>query len=264
MAPAIEPKGSVRALGKAMELLGLLLDHRGPMTLQELQKRSGYPKSTVHGLLSTLREYDMIGQNPDGTYCLGIRLYEYGCAVAGAWDITALAHPYLEKLAAQTGGGAFLSLRSERHAISFDKAVSAAGFGLQVSVETGTPLPLHATAQGKLLLSGCSESEIRRVLDGGLVAYTRHTVTDPDRLLAQLAEARARGYALEDGEYKVGLRSVAAPVYDQTGRLCYAFGVVGLFGRVTSLDFQDIIQAACRLAAELSAALGWRQGGLKP
>ena len=154
MAPAIEPKGSVRALGKAMELLGLLLDHRGPMTLQELQKRSGYPKSTVHGLLSTLREYDMIGQNPDGTYCLGIRLYEYGCAVAGAWDITALAHPYLEKLAAQTGGGAFLSLRSERHAISFDKAVSAAGSGLQVWVETGTPLPLHATAQGKLLLSG--------------------------------------------------------------------------------------------------------------
>lgn len=252
-----KPKGPVLALGKAMELLELLLAQRRPMSLQEISARSGYPKSTAHALLTTLREYRMIGQDPDGRYRLGIRLYEYGCAVSAMWDARQLAHPYLEQLAQALGTGAYLAIRSGDHVLSIDSCAASSGAGLSVSVETGTPLPLHATAQGKLLLAAASEQELRRYCrQVGLQPYTRHSLTDPEALLSALAEIRARGYAVEDGEYRVGLRAVAAPVYDATGAPAYAIGVVGLFPRVQSEEFQLAVSKTVDAAARLSSALG--------
>lgn len=252
-----EPKGPVLALGKAMELLELLLAQRRPMSLQEISARSGYPKSTAHALLTTLREYRMIGQDPDGRYRLGIRLYEYGCAVSAMWDARQLAHPYLEQLAQALGTGAYLAIRSGDHVLSIDSCAASSGAGLSVSVETGTPLPLHATAQGKLLLAAASEQELRRYCrQVGLQPYTRHSLTDPEALHSALAEIRARGYAVEDGEYRVGLRAVAAPVYDATGAPAYAIGVVGLFPRVQSEEFQLAVSKTVDAAARLSSALG--------
>lgn len=252
-----EPKGPVLALGKAMELLELLLAQRRPMSLQEISARSGYPKSTAHALLTTLREYRMIGQDPDGRYRLGIRLYEYGCAVSAMWDARQLAHPYLEQLAQALGTGAYLAIRSGDHVLSIDSCAASSGAGLSVSVETGTPLPLHATAQGKLLLAAASEQELRRYCrQVGLQPYTRHSLTDPEALHSALAEIRAQGYAVEDGEYRVGLRAVAAPVYDATGAPAYAMGVVGLFPRVQSEEFQLAVSKTVDAAARLSSALG--------
>ena len=252
-----EPKGPVLALGKAMELLELLLAQRRPMSLQEISARSGYPKSTAHALLTTLREYRMIGQDPDGRHRLGIRLYEYGCAVSAMWDARQLAHPYLEQLAQALGTGAYLAIRSGDHVLSIDSCAASSGAGLSVSVETGTPLPLHATAQGKLLLAAASEQELRRYCrQVGLQPYTRHSLTDPEALHSALAEIRAQGYAVEDGEYRVGLRAVAAPVYDATGAPAYAMGVVGLFPRVQSEEFQLAVSKTVDAAARLSSALG--------
>ena len=254
-----EPKGPVKALGKAMELLELLLHARRPMSLQELCLRSGYPKSTAHALLTTLREYQMIGQDPDGRYRLGIRLYECGCAVSAMWDVRRVAHPYLEQLAQALGTGTYLATRSGDHVISIDSCAASSGSGLQVSVETGTPLPLHATAQGKLLLAEASEQELRRYCRlVGLQPFTRHSLASPEALAAALAEIRQQGYALEDGEYKVGLRAVAAPVRDADGSPVYALGAVGLFPRVQSEVFQQAIALTLDSAARLSAALGWQ------
>ena len=255
------PKGPVKALGKALELLELLLRARRPMSLQELCAASGYPKSTAHALLSTLREYQMIQQGADGRYWLGIRLYECGCAVSAMWDLRQLAHPYLEQLAQAVGAGTYLAMASGDHVISIDGCAASSGSGLQVTVETGTPLPLHATAQGKLLLAEASEQELRRYCRTvGLQPYTRHSITEPEALAAALAEVRRQGYALEDGEYKVGLRAVAAPVYDAAGQLRCALGAVGLFPRVQSPEFQQAVARTRDAAARLSAALGYREG----
>lgn len=257
--PALRsPKGPVHAVGKAMELLELLLRARRPLSLQELCTQSGYPKSTAHALAATLREYDMITQTADGRYTLGMKLYECGCAVSGGWDVKELARPYLEQLARQVGWGSYLALRSGDHVLTVDRCSGSTGAGLQLTVEPGIPLPLHATAQGKLLLAFAPEGEIRRVCRQGLPPCTRHTITDEEALLAALRGVRAQGYAVEDGEYKVGLRAVAAPVYDAGGAVCCALGVVGLFPRTSSDEFQAAVSAACRTAAALSAALGCR------
>ncbi|MBQ9646982.1 MAG: IclR family transcriptional regulator [Oscillospiraceae bacterium] len=247
----------VHSVAKAMELIEALLSRRAPMTLQELSAAVGYPKSTVHGLLSTLRDYGMVAQNPDGRYALGVRLFECGCAVSDGWDVSKVARPYLEQLAARTNGSAFLSLIEGSYVISVDQCTG--GAGVQVVPEVGSRLPLHATSQGKLMMAHLSLSEARkRLLDAGLQPYTPHTITDVNSLLDGMQWVRERGYAVEDGEYKIGLRSVSAPVRDSMGAVRYAVGVVGLFRRVQSEEFETAIEETVRAADALSAALGWR------
>ena len=107
-----------QSLGKALELLDLLAARRRPMTLAELSEASGFPKSTTHLLLSTLRSYSYVEQRPDGKYFLGIRLYECGRVVSAEWDISAIAKPFLEQLAAQTGASAVVTYLGGGHIIN--------------------------------------------------------------------------------------------------------------------------------------------------
>ena len=221
---------AVQSVDKAMTLLEILLARRAPMTLQELSAASGYPKSTTHALLATMRTHAVIEQHSDGRYALGIRLFECGCAVSSAWDIGRLAHPHLEQLAAVSGASAFLALLEGCNAISFDQCISDSG--LQVVPAIGGRMPLHATSQGKVLLSGRSDREVLRILEkGGMQAFTPHTITDPRRFVSDLAAVRQQGYAV---------------------------GGAGLFRRVQTEDFRNAIGQLVHQARQLSIALGWR------
>lgn len=250
----------VKSVDKAMGIVELLLSQRRPMSLQELSISSSIPKSTIHAILATLRDHSIVEQREDGRYYLGVRLFECGCAVAAEWDISKVAHPHLVQLAEQIGASAYIALLDGRDCIVFDQYVPASGSGLQIRQEPGSRQPLHATAQGKLLLSSLSNAEVlNRLNDRGMQAFTRHTITDPQKFLIELESVRQAGYALEDGEYKVGMRAIAAPVYNQSRQLKYAVGIVGLFSRVASDDFQHAIAQTVHQARQLSLAIGWRE-----
>ena len=213
---SLENRGTVRSVAKAMELLQLLSERGEPLSLTEIARMQELPKSTAFGLLNTLREYEMVSQGRDGRYSLGIRLFEYGCRVSRAWDVPRLARPYLGQLAAQASASAVLSIREGDRVMTLDQVE---GHGsLRVVSEVGGRLPLHCTSQGKVFLAVLAESEAQALLGRRpLTAYTPHTVTDAAQLLASLEQVRRQGYAVEDGEYKIGLRSVSAPVYGVDG-----------------------------------------------
>ena len=99
----------ILSVAKAMELLQLLNQIGKPVPLTELVQRSGYPKSTVFGLLATMRAYDVVTQTADGKYALGLRLFEYGRQVERSWDISLVARPYMELLTQQSGASVMLS-----------------------------------------------------------------------------------------------------------------------------------------------------------
>ncbi|MBQ3266039.1 MAG: IclR family transcriptional regulator [Ruminococcus sp.] len=254
-----DEKGKVKSLSKAIDLLDALTASRQGMTLSELSERCGYPKSTTHALASTMRDRGLLRQLPDGSYALGMRLFEYGSAVSRGFDISALARPYLESLSSLTGANSVISLLDGENAVSFDYAVSSTG--VQILPEIGVRLPLHCTSQGKLMLAFMpSKKVISLYKRQPMRQFTPHTISDIDSLLRQLSEICGQGYAVEDGEYKVGLRSVSAPVFDSSGTLKYAMTTIGFFRRVRSDDFVSAIQATVRQADMLSAALGYEGG----
>ena len=248
---------TIRSVAKAMELLQLLSDAGEAMTLSAISERAGLPKSTVFGLLTTMRDYDVITQHADGKYALGLRLFEYGCRASAFWNISSLARPYLEHLAEATGASAMLSTYENGHIVALDQAEGRDS--LRIVTAPGARLPLHCTSQGKVFLSAMADHEAKRVLSRRtLEPYTPKTLVTWEELFRVMQAARENGYAVEDGEYRFGLCSASAPVRDSSGAVRYAVGFVGMFDSARSPDFQRDIDLTCAAAAQISTALGYR------
>ena len=104
------------------------------------------------------------------------------------------------------------------------------------------------------------ESERQKLLAGiHLVQYTPHTITDLAELNRQLRQMRADGYAIENGEYKIGLRSISAPVYTIDGKLKYTIGVLGMFRSVRSEEFRQAVEQVVQTGKMILSALGYQR-----
>ena len=229
---------TIHSVAKAIRLLDILTESGQPASLTELYQKTGWPKSTIHGLLSTMRESGLIEQMPNGRYWLGIRLFEYGCAVSNSWDIGTIARPHMQSICAELGESVFLSV--------FDRAAVV------------TLAEEESRASLRVVLANSSPAECRRILTHTeLKAFTPHTLTTPEQFVPELTRIREQGYAVENGEYKIGLRSVSAPIHDVTGEVRYAIGCVGMFRQVQSDEFLRAIRLVCAAAETISRAIGY-------
>lgn len=252
----------VQSVVKALDLLDCLAQNRCPMALGELARATGMPKATVHGLLASLCLGGAVEQSGvDGKYRLGVRLFEYGCAVSASWDVVGCSREQMNHIALQTGSSVILSGLQGREAMVLEMVEATGAF--RVVSEKGSRVPLHCTSQGKLLLAYLPAGERRRALaELDFTAYTPHTIDSRERLEAELELVRQQGYAVENGEYRVGLRSVSAPVFSVEGQVRWAIGIVGMFRRVRSEEFQHARELVCRAAERISYDMGYRGDGI--
>lgn len=248
----------VRSITKACALLDLLTEAKRPLSLGELAASSGYAKSTVYGLLSSMRAAGLVDQDPEsGRYALGMRLYEYGSAVQRTRSILTLCREPMQKLVEQSGESASLSMLDRGEALVLAHAEPDSAF--HIVSETGAHLPSFCTAQGKVLLSALPRASVKRILEAQAQPYTPHTVLMLDALEAELNTVREQGFAIENGEFRVGIRGVAAPVKTQRGEIKYALGLIGMFRRIDSDPFRAATALVKETARALSEALGYRE-----
>ena len=250
--------GRVQSVCKAMDLLSCLAQAGGPLTLGELSSRTGMPRATVHGLLAAMRPSAVVEQSPaDGRYRLGIRLFEYGCAVSRGWNILEAAAGPMGWVAEETGETVSLAALDRGEVLILDRADAHSNF--RVVSEKGSRLPIHCTSQGKLLLAYQPPAQQRQLLrQCDFTPYTPHSHTDAAALEAELAEIRRQGYAIENGELRIGLRSVAAPVFGMDGSVTHAICVVGMFRRINSPELEQAAELLLEAARRISVELGSR------
>ena len=242
---------TIQSVAKAMMLLDMLSETPAPLTLAEISQKTGWPKSTVHGLLSTMRDYSVIAQDEEGRDMLGIRLFEYGCTLSNSWTIIETVKPYIQHISYSTGEAVFLSILDRGEVITLDRADNRTG--LWISAEMGCRLPIHCTSQGKLFLAYMSETERKSILRRtDMRPYTEHTITTMPELQKELERIRQQGYATENSEYKTGLRSVAAPIFDENGDVRYAIGIIGMFRQIESQQFSNAVSVVLETAKKIS------------
>ena len=245
---------TIHSVEKAIRILDAFVAVGHPVALAELYHMLSWPKSTIHGLLSTMRAAGLIEQGDDGRYWLGLRLFEYGCAVSGAWDIAAIAKPYMEQAAELLGESVFLSVLDRGQVVTLAEAESKEC--LRVVSEVGARLPIHCTSQGRLFLAYLSATEARRLLKAAdLTAYTPATCTDAERFMLDLETVREQGYAMENGEFKRGLRAISVPIFASDGSVGYAIGCVGLLPEEKLQPAVSYLKAG---AAKISRAIGYK------
>ena len=162
----------------------------------------------------------------------------------------------MEHLCQQTGASVVLSVCEGGSVVTLDQAETRGG--LHIVSDVGSRLPLYCTSQGKVFLANMSRAGAEALLRAQtMTQFTPHTVTDPSALMREIETCRANGYAIENGEYKIGLRSVSAPVYGVDGAVRCTVGIVGMLRSTHSEEFRRAVEQVTAAGRMLSAALGY-------
>jgi DNA-binding IclR family transcriptional regulator len=195
-------------LTKAFDLLRAFNPHERVMTLSELSRASGLPKSTVHRLLARLIELNAVEPHRSG-YKLGLGLLQLGSTTPAGY-MRELAMPYLAHLHRWSGQTVNLAVLRQFDVVYLEKLATKDSRATISSV--GARLPANCTAIGKALLAWEDLDDLADFLPSPLPRMTPSSVTDVPTLVAQLRRVRDEGLARESEEAQLGLSCIAAPV----------------------------------------------------
>ncbi|WP_433273971.1 IclR family transcriptional regulator [Actinosynnema sp. CS-041913] len=210
-------------LEKALDLLNAFEGARDGLALTELSRRSGLPLTTTRRLATELVAQDVLERLPDRRYAVGRRLWQLGLLARVQGDLRDVALPFLQDMYEATRENVHLAVRDGHSALYVERLHGRASVPL-VS-RAGGRLPLHATGVGKVLLAHAPPDVVAEVVAHATKA-TPYTITEPGRLLRELAEVRRRGYARTVQEMTLGTCSVAVPVFGAEGAVVASIGVV--------------------------------------
>ena len=252
--PARE-RGVLRSVTNALAVLEAFSVERPELGVTELSHALGLGKSTVHRLLASLGARGYVRRNPQTErYSLGLKAFEVGSRATGRGGLRAAVAPSLQRLTAATKETVHLGILDDWDVVYIDKIESHQP--LQMFSRVGRRAPLHCTALGKALVAFQPDDILERFLRRRFKGYTPATLTDPRELRRELERVRAQGWALDDEEFAVGLRCIAAPLRDHTRAVVASLGMAGPAVRVADDRVSRLAALVRDVAAEASAALG--------
>jgi DNA-binding IclR family transcriptional regulator len=241
----------VRAVERAARILASLDDEHPERTLADIARVTGLPKSTAFRLLVTLNSCGFVEQTADGDrYRLGLRLASLGLMALGRLSIRRDALPLMTQLVERFRETCALGIFDQGSVLDIE--VVRGDQVLTVNSQVGGRLPVHCTASGKTLLAFLPPAVVEAVLAGPLEVFTENTITSPPRLRKELALIRERGYGVDDEEYGVGVRAVAAPISDIDDNVIAEISMPGPSARLTPDRVPGIAQALIEVANAVS------------
>lgn len=249
--------GSLSSVSSALHLLRLFSVEETEFGISALAKQLGVAKSTAHRLAVTLAAQGFLEQNPDnGRYYLGLALFELGSLVRRRMDVSTLGLPLLGSLRDSTQEAVHLAMLAQGDIVYLYNLESSQAVGTRSYL--GMRKPAFCTSEGRVLLAFGPSEQVSLALKGTLVQRTGNTITDPKELLRILREVQHAGYAMDDEECEVGMRGIAAPVRDSTGRVVAAVGLSGPLQRLTKKELRRLVPQVVGTADGISARMGYR------
>jgi IclR family acetate operon transcriptional repressor len=249
--------GDVPAVDRMLDLVEFLAGHDRPYGINELSRELGIPVNSVFRILNCLEGRGFVeGGGPSGGVQLGSGFFSLGMKLHARFDLRRRARPHLEALARRSGETAQVHVPDGRDLLVLDVATPPAPFFLQVV--PGTRLEYHGSAFGKAWLAFQPEDRVCRILAGPLAAFTPNTITDRDRLLADLRQTRRTGLAYDREERVTGVYCIGSPVFDATGAAVAGLGITGLVSRFDSESRRRFEGYVRECAARVSEDLGHR------
>ncbi len=190
----------VQVIDRVLHVLEILANVESALTLVELSKQLGLPKSTVLRLLMVLEGHRFVEKDAqNGVYRLGLRLFELGSKALAQFSLSDRAKPYLERLVFTTGETAFVCVLDDGEVLSLARVESPRTVRIPSTV--GWRAPVHCTAVGKALLAFLPEPDLKALVKKRkLHAYTPNTITSLPRLRSELQLVCERGYAVDHEE----------------------------------------------------------------
>jgi DNA-binding IclR family transcriptional regulator len=248
--------GGVQSVDRALTILEVLA-RVGDAGVTEIAAELDVHKSTAFRLVATLEAHRLVEQSGDrGKYRLGVGVLRLAGATTARLDLVQEARPVCRQLAADTGETVNVAVLSESSALYLDQVAGSSA--LQPHNWVGQHIPLHATSNGKVLLSGLDQDEVDGLLRK-LAPYTPRTITRRTALREELERVREQGYAVAVDELEIGLAAVAAPVRNAHDDVIASMSVSGPTFRLTEDRLEGVTRLVVAAATEVSHRLGWGQ-----
>lgn len=245
---------TVQVLERVFAILDMLAAHADPLPLKEISERTGLHPSTAHRILNDLVVGRLVDRPHAGSYRLGMRLLELGNLVKARLDVREAAVGPMRELHKLTHQPVNLSMRQGDEIVYVERTYSERS-GMQVVRAVGGRAPLHLTSVGKLFLAYDDPQRVRAYATRtGLAGHTRNSITELGRLERDLNQVRKSGVARDDEELELGVRCMAAGIFDDQRQLVAGLSVSAPTDRLEE-GWLDKLRAT---AARISASLGYR------
>lgn len=225
-------------------------------TLEELSRAVGLAKPTAYRFLQTLQEAGYVRRDANDRYSISLKLYTVGSQALQYLDLYEIARPIAAELLDRFDESVHMGVLDGDSAVYVLKLDSTHSVCMHSSI--GRRIPLHCTAIGKVLLTWCEPNARAEAVEGlRLVAHTESTITTLDALDRELEKVRVQGYALDVEEFEVGVRCMAAPIFDLSGSCVAAISVSRPRFRYDEAKEAEWAAALVESANRVSAGLGW-------
>ncbi|SFS21552.1 HTH-type transcriptional regulator BhcR [Yoonia litorea] len=248
-------QNTIKSLDRALEVLVKLGELQGA-TLSELASALDQSPATVYRVLTTFQgrgfvDFDEIGQ----TWNIGPAAFMTGSHFLRRTSLVERARPIMRHLMEATGETANLGIERGGKVLFLGQVETHAT--IRAFFPPGTEGAMHSSGIGKALLSRMDDARQRQVLAASkLEKFTPHTLTDPETMIADLRETRARGYAFDGEERNIGMRCIAAPVFNVYGEAVAGISVSGPTSRITDDRIQVLAEEVIDAAERLTRATG--------
>ena len=219
--------------------------------MSELARGLNMAKSTVHGMTSALEEVGAVMRDPQTKrYKLGFTLLEIGRSAYSQIDLETSAKPIMEDLMEKTQTSVFLGILNWDHVTVLDIVESRQD--LKITAPVGTTMPLFAGAVGKVFLASLDAEQAAKIVNSkGMPRFTENSIVDSELYYQELKRVKQKGYAVDDEEYILGVRAVAAPIKG-LGQLKSAIWAVGFKASLDEKRMQILIKETQKAAEAIS------------
>lgn len=246
----------ISSLEKGVRVLELLADQKA-LTVSQVAVSLGLNRAASHRFLATLKDLGYVEKNDDNRYQLTFRVLELGMKVVNRSEVRQEARDFMQELARISNETVNLGYFDGRQILHLDKIDSCEI--LRIDAPLGSKTPAYCTALGKAILAHLPEDRLDAYLNRTRLApHGPNTIVSRKKLRQELKKTAKNGYALDDEELSRGLRCVAAPIFDHTGRVTYALSISAPTMRLPKKkvsQMKDQVIGACR---QLSSRLGYQ------
>ena len=249
-------RSGVQSIDRAVAILRCFDSRHPNLGITEIAQLTGLSTSTAHRLLMSMASNRLVRQTADRRYSLGPLLAQLARNGAMATTFRDIARPFMTRLrdeVDETVGLHTLLSSGERAVV--DQVESHQELRRRYT-DIGVPVPLHLGAPGRAILSMLPWERQVQCLAQPIVRVTSAQITDPERLRAELALTRERGWADSNAERTIGIRAIASPIFDHTGTVMGAIGLSVPTVRMTEQRAQQLGLLTKEIALEVSEALG--------
>lgn len=249
---------TVETLLRGLDILVLFTRETPSLTLTEIANKTGLNKATVFRFVSTLEQAGYLVRDAETKrYAPGPKVLQLGFAAISSLELRQVARPFLEVLSQRVGETVSLSILDGMEVIYVDRVRNRQIVGVVLGL--GSRLPAHCTSMGKAMLANLDPNELKvRLKQIDLKPCTPKTLVDNSALKSELEKIRRQGYAINDEELEIGLRAVAAPIWDSSNHICGATNVTGSAAMISRARLiQDLAPQVIKTASDISLALGY-------